>query len=153
MSCILGTKDFIAADRRVVDNNKSSSMIKVSKNKHLIVGVCGYAALVLEVRSALRKGLKDPHDLIEILNDGFSHALILTINKELLKSQDGVLWPIGKKFETIGAGSSLMLGFLSGHGGKITHKLAKTAMKFVSKERVDCGGGCDVRYFKRNVNL
>lgn len=147
MTCILGTKNFIAADRRVCDNGKSSSMVKVTKNKNLIIGIAGYSAVTLEIRQALRKGLKQPEDVIEFINDGFTLALILTQDKMLYRVQDGNLWP-QSKFDMIGTGASIMLGFIGRDSKKITHDVVRKAMKFIGKHRIDCGGGCDIRYFK-----
>jgi len=150
MTCILATSNFMIADRRVVEAGNTFQMCKLSKNKHMIVGVCGYAATSILVTKAIKNNVSDPNDLIKIVFDGLSQALILTSEGELFKILDGALFDINNTFVTIGSGYPFMLGYIHGSKKKtISQKFAKEAMKFVCKQRTDCGDGHNIKSFKK----
>jgi hypothetical protein len=150
VTVILGTRSFIASDRRVTDNGESSSIIKLAKNANIICAVAGTAACNMLVKKAIKEGCDDPNSLLKLI-DRDSYALILTPDGILRQAQDGVLWPC-KQYAAIGSGGNLALGFATGYmaamgSTKITPVLARKALQFAAKHRSDCGGGCDIRSF------
>lgn len=150
MTCIVATPHFMAADRRVTDDGAGSSMVKVAKNPWLIAAASGNAVCTLAVKRAVKQGATSPNDLLQYV-DSDSYALVLLPTGQLYLLSEKAAWarPRGG-VEAIGTGADLALGYLGGIvscGGKPTVGAVKLAMKFVSRKRVDCGGGCDVRFF------
>lgn len=147
MTCVIATPTFMCADRRITDDGEASSMVKIAKNAHLIAAAAGSAACTLAVKRAIRRGIKSPSQLVDLI-DAESHALVLTPWNTLYRIESGTLWPCpgGHAVHAIGSGADLALGFLKA-SGDTTIQGARKAQRFVATKRVDCGGGCDVRFF------
>lgn len=145
MTVILGTRNFMAADRRVTDGDTISHMVKIAKNPWLIAAASGDAASTLAVRHAVRRGARSIDDLVQHINKD-SYALVLTENGALARIQAGTVWP-HNGLDAIGSGADMALGYIGGSGEtQITPDLVRRAFKFISKHRADCSG-FDVRSF------
>ena len=147
MTCIIATPRYMCADRRVTAEGESGSMVKVAKNRWLIAAASGWAGCSLAIVRAVRKGAQLPEDLIEHV-DKDSYALVLTPDGRMQEISGGFLWACGAPINAIGSGADLAIGWLHGAGlADPSPKDLKSAQAFVAKRRVDCGGGCDVRFF------
>ncbi len=153
MTCIIAGSRMMIADRRIVDGEAISSMVKVAKNPHLIAAASGNATSTLAVKRAVGKGAKLPEDLIEHV-DADSYALVLLPSGQLMQIQDGVIWTCkAGELHGIGSGADLALGYLqAAHDEALMghdRDVIKRAFRFVSRKRTDCGGGVDFRSFER----
>lgn len=148
MTCVIATKRFVCADRRVGETGGGSysSIVKVAKNPWLITAVSGSGATLLAVKQAVKEGIETPEDLLSYI-DSTSYAIVLTWNSKLVCLSEGALWPVREPVTTIGSGGDLGLGFMHG-AGVFTPRVAREAQRFVAKHRADCGGGCDIRSFE-----
>lgn len=136
----------MCADRRVTEDGASSSLVKLSKNAWIIAGVAGLATANLDVKAAVRAGAESAEDLLPYI-DAHSYALVLSWDGRLRLVSEGQVWPTTGPCAALGSGGDLALGYMHGAGFSVT--CARAAQRFVAKHRVDCGGGCDVRYFDR----
>ena len=147
MTCVLGTRRFICADRRIAeDGGAASSMIKVAKNAWLIAAAAGLGTAVLAVKRAVREGAQSPEDLLRAVGRE-SYALVLTWDGSLCCLSEGAVWPVHGPVAALGSGGDLGLGFMHGVGA-FTPRVAREAQRFVAKRRTDCGSGCDIRSFE-----
>lgn len=129
-------------------------MVKVAQNRWLIAAASGNAVSTLALKRAVQKGASTADALLEHV-DAESYALVLLPTGRVLKLSEGQIWACAPgKVEAIGSGADLAKGFIAGVLSErkprvaVTPWLARSAQRFVARERVDCGGGCDVRYFK-----
>lgn len=147
MTCIIATRKFVCADRRLAeDGGASSSIVKVAKNPWVIAAAAGLGTAVLAVKRAIREGAESPADLLEAVGKG-SYALVLTWDSTLSLISEGVLWPAKLPIAAIGSGADMALGFMHG-AGSVAPSVARAAQRFVAKRRSDCGDGCDLRTFE-----
>lgn len=154
MTCIVGTPEFMIADRCFSDSTGAVDYrTKIAKNKWLIAAACGDGQACMNVLRAVRKGAQAPEDLIELLGkeDG---ALALTPDGRLWLCEKGVFYPTkgGANIQGIGSGADLALGYLHGGWAQSPYwppdaRMARRALKFAASRRKDCGGGADVRRF------
>lgn len=147
MTCIIGTRKFLCADRRVTEDGASSSLVKLCKNEWIIAGTAGLATANLAVKAAVRAGAESAEDLLPHI-DAHSYALVLSWDGRLRLVSEGKVWPTAGACAAIGSGADLALGYMNG-AGALTVTCARAAQRFVARRRVDCGGGCDVRMFDR----
>jgi hypothetical protein len=146
MTCIVGTPQFLAADRRIVADGQITSMVKIAKNKWLIAAASGNASCTLAVRNAVRKGAQNVHDLLEYV-DRDSYAIALQPSGTIWLIQERSIWDCKTgEMQAIGSGGDLALGYLRCNA-LCTAEDIRLALRFVAKRRADCGGGCDVRHF------
>lgn len=152
MTCIVAGDGWMAADRRVTeDDGSSSSLIKIAKNPWLIAAAAGNASSTLDVRRAVRAGAQIVEDLIEHV-DKDSVALVMNTDGQLFKIQEKRVWS-ARQLAAIGSGGDLAIGWLSAiqvdgpwAGQWDTRKRdIRLAFRFVASRRADCGGGVDIR--------
>lgn len=153
ITCIIATPDFMSADRRVTsDSGERSAMCKIVKNKWLITAAAGMAGSGLDLKTAVKKGLSDPAELVQFV-DAESYALVLLPDGKRWRIEEGKLWPVAsRETAAIGSGSDAALGWLKGHlSGRrsrtVTPLMVRKAQSFVASRRIDCGDGCDFRSF------
>lgn len=146
MTCILATRRFVCADRRVDAEGAASSMVKVARNPWLIAAAAGLAKCTLAVKQAVRDGTQSVDDLVSLI-DVNSHAVVLTWDGLIWCLSEGAKWPMKGPVVALGSGADLALGYMHGVGA-YTPRVAREAQRFVAKRRTDCGGGCDVRTFE-----
>lgn len=146
MTCIIASRRWICADRRLADDDgSSSSIVKVAKNPWLIAAASGLGTAVLAVKRAVRDGAESPADLLKVI-DSNSYALVLSWDGILSLLSEGMIWPAKLPIAGIGSGSDLAIGFMHG-AGSTAPAVARAAQRFVAKRRTDCGDGCDLRTF------
>lgn len=148
MTCIVAGKGWLAADRRITDDDGSkSSLVKIAQNPWLIAAAAGNAVSTLDVRRAVRKGAQLVEDLIEHVDKG-SVALVMTLDGHIFKIQEKRVWT-ERPLAAIGSGGDLALGWLSAmqvDGGPWNQReVIRRAFGFVANRREDCGGGVDIR--------
>jgi hypothetical protein len=158
VTCIVAGDGWMAADRRVTeDDGSSSSLIKIAKNPWLIAAAAGNASSTLDVRRAVRAGAQIVEDLIEHV-DKDSVALVMNKDGQLFKIQEKRVWS-ARPLVAIGSGGDLVIGWLSSQdiddwpwafeeGDDMTlnkRQAIRLAFRFVASRRADCGGGVDIR--------
>jgi hypothetical protein len=153
VTCIVAGDGWMAADRRITnDDGGSSSLIKVGKNPWLIAAASGNATSTLDVKRAIRKGAQNVDDLIEHV-DKDSYALVMTLDGGIFRIESERSWACTRgELHAIGSGGDLALGYLSAHeriGGVLDPDMIRLAFRFVAKKRTDCGGGVDFRFVGR----
>lgn len=146
MTCILATRRFVCADRRVTDEGALTSMVKVAKNPWLIAAAAGLASTTLAVKRAVRAGVQSPSDLLSLV-DAQSYAIVLTWDGMLSCLSEGTAWTVQGPVVALGTGADLALGYMHG-AGVYTPRVAREAQRFVARRRSDCGSGCDIRSFE-----
>lgn len=138
----------MAADRRILDDEAISSMVKVAKNPFIIAAASGNGSCTLAVKRAVQKGARKPEDLVGLV-DADSYALCLTADGLVWRLQDGAVWPCpAGTTQTIGSGCDLATGFLDALGDH-SQEAVKRCFAYVATKRADCGGGVDFRTFGR----
>lgn len=154
MTCIISSPKFMCSDRRVsADSGERSTMCKIAKNQWMIVAAAGMAGSGLDVKQAVKKGISDPAELVELI-DNDSYALVLLPDGKRWRIEEGKLWPVPvRETQAIGSGSDAALGYIKGYltgrrNKSLTPAIARKAQKFVASIRLDCGDGVDFRYFK-----
>jgi hypothetical protein len=150
VTCIVAGAGWMAADRRVTsDDGSAGSLVKIAKSRWLIAACAGNATSTLDVRRAVRKGAQTPEDLIEHVDAG-SHALVLLPSGDVHLIEDKRVWPKARGLQAIGSGGDLAIGWMSGYtqATGATYTDIRAAFRFVASRRVDCGGGCDIRWFE-----
>lgn len=146
MTCVIATRRFVCADRRIAEDGGSfTSIVKVCKNPWLIAAAAGLGTAILAVKRAMREGAEAPADLLDAVGKG-SCALVLSWDGVLTHISEGVIWSVREPATAIGSGGDLALGYLHG-AGAFTPRVAREAQRFVARRRADCGSGCDIRSF------
>lgn len=150
MTCIVAGERWMAADRRITnDDGGSSSLVKIAKNPWLIAAASGNATSTLDVKRAVRKGAQSVEDLIEHV-DKDSYALVMTLDGGVFRIESARSWACARgELHAIGSGGDLALGWLSARWPDQTPLVVREAFRFVSKKRTDCGGGVDFRFVVR----
>jgi CxxC motif-containing protein (DUF1111 family) len=146
VTCILGTKRFVCADRCIEEDGAVTSLIKVASNPWLIAAAAGLASAALAVKQAIRAGAETPEDLLDAVGKD-SYAIVVTWDRRLVTLSEGAVWPVKGPVVAVGTGADLALGYMHGVG-VFSARVAREAQRFVAKRRADCGGGCDVRSFE-----
>ena len=143
MTVIVGTKDFIAGDRRVSDDSgdRIPPCNKVFRNESMVVGIAGFYSAVVSVKKKLREGASTPEDLIPCVG-AHSQALCLHQGK-LYDVSEGCVTRLTGPVQSVGSGSHAALGVVEG-ARKHDEKTVRRAVRFAAKMRADCGDGVRV---------
>lgn len=146
MTCIIASRRFVCADRRISEEGAFTSMVKVAKNQWLIAAAAGLGTCTLAVKRAVRDGATTPDELLPLV-DAQSYAIVLTWDGKLTTLSERLVWDVKGPIVALGTGGDLALGFMHG-AGAFTPRTAREAQRFVAKRRADCGSGCDIRSFE-----
>lgn len=147
MTCIVAGAGWMAADRRITNDDGSfSKLVKVAQNPWLIAAASGNAVSTLDVKRAVRKGAQLVEDLIEHV-DKDSAALVMTADGQLFQVEEKRVWSLARgQLHAIGSGGDLALGYLAAlRIASCDPEAIRAALRFAAQRRADCGSGIDIR--------
>lgn len=146
MTCVIGTRRWLCADRRITsdDGEKCAPERKVWKGEGMIAAGAGDHAKLRKVRALVLSGATHPETLIDALGSD-AHALVLLPDGKLFEVTDGAVYPI-KRIRCIGTGGDLARGYVEGR--PLTEATARAAQRLAARLRDDCGAGCDFESWK-----
>lgn len=143
MTCVVATREFMAADRRINDTTgmRAQPENKVAVVGGMIVGMAGRACLQYRL-TRLDVAPRSPHDLLQHLKSGEDFALVLH-QGQIWELACGYAHTVDSPVHAFGSGAEAALGFIAG-AGSYDEETVKDAIAFSSVIRADCGDGVTV---------